>query len=93
MVRPDRISLILYDLSEVSEARRELALEREQTREIYEALEAAISQIDLSTGRLLFHSKGFFQIFEELPHDLILSQDWLFERLDPRDVPAMKRFI
>lgn len=87
------ISLILYDLSEVSEARRELAREREQTREIYEALEAAISQIDLSSGRLLFHSKGFFQIFEELPHDLILSQDWLFERLDPRDVPVMKQFI
>ncbi|MCT4779299.1 MULTISPECIES: GGDEF domain-containing phosphodiesterase [Exiguobacterium] len=87
------ISLILYDLSEVSEARRQLALEREQTREIYEALDAAISQIDLSTGRLLFHSKGFFQIFEELPEDLILSQDWLFERLDPRDVTAMKQFI
>ncbi|MGX8176464.1 sensor domain-containing protein [Exiguobacterium artemiae] len=89
----NQISIILYDLSEVSEARRQLKLEREQTKEIYEALEAAISQIDLSSGRLLFHSKGFFQIFEELPKDLILSQDWLFERLDPRDAPAMKQFI
>ncbi|WP_404274779.1 EAL domain-containing protein [Exiguobacterium undae] len=87
------ISVILYDLSEVDDVRRQLKMEREQTKEIYEALEAAISQIDLSNGRLLFHSKGFFQIFEELPKDLILSQDWLFERLDPRDRPAMKRFI
>lgn len=87
------ISVILYDLSEVDDVRRQLKREREQTKEIYEALEAAISQIDLSNGRLLFHSKGFFQIFEELPKDLILSQDWLFERLDPRDRPAMKRFI
>ena len=88
-----QLSIILYDLSEVSEARRQLQLERQQTKEIYEALEAAISQIDLSTGRLLFHSKGFFQIFEELPENLVLSQDWLFERLDPRDAPSMKRFI
>ena len=89
----EQLSIILYDLSEVSEARRQLQLERQQTKEIYEALEAAVSQIDLSNGRLLFHSKGFFQIFEELPDHLVLSQDWLFERLDPRDQPAMVEFI
>ncbi|WP_026830141.1 sensor domain-containing protein [Exiguobacterium antarcticum] len=89
----NQISMVLYDLSEVSEARQQLKLEREQTKEIYEALEAAISQIDLSTGRILFHSKGFFQLFEELPDDLILSEEWLFGRLDPRDISAMKRFI
>ncbi|WP_214847100.1 GGDEF domain-containing phosphodiesterase [Exiguobacterium sp. s193] len=90
---PSQISVILYDLSEVSEARRQLTLERTQTREIYEALDAAISQINLSNGRLLFHSKGFLQIFEELPNDLLLSQDWLFHRIDQRDIPAMKQFI
>ncbi|WP_214804293.1 MULTISPECIES: GGDEF domain-containing phosphodiesterase [unclassified Exiguobacterium] len=87
------ISVILYDLSEVNEARRQLTLEREQTREIYEALDAAISQIDPSTGRVLFHSQGFLQIFEELPEDLCLSQKWLFERIDERDHLAMKHFI
>lgn len=87
------IAVVLYDLSEVSEARHQLTFERDQTREIYEALDAAISQIDLSTGRLLFHSRGFLQIFEELPEDLCLSQDWLFERIDERDHLAMQQFI
>ena len=90
---PGHLSVILYDLSEVDEARRQLFHERAQAREIYEAVNAAISQIDLFSGRILFHSQGFLHIFEELPQDLVLSREWLFERLDVRDHVAMKHFI
>ncbi|WP_312452401.1 EAL domain-containing protein [Exiguobacterium sp.] len=90
---PDHLSVVLYDLSEVDEARRQLVTERAQAREIYESVNAAISQIDLFSGRILFHSQGFLHIFEELPQDLIFSREWLFKRLDARDHAAMKQFI
>jgi PAS domain S-box-containing protein len=90
---PNHLSVVLYGLSEVDEARRQLVTERALAREIYEAVNAAISQIDLISGRILFHSQGFLHIFEELPQDLILSHEWLLERLEVRDHAAMKQFI
>lgn len=86
-------SIVLYDLSEIDAARQQLKMERAQARDIYEAVNAAISQIDLTTGRILFHSQGFLHIYEELPKNLILNDTWLLSRIDPRDHDAMRKFM
>ncbi|WP_114570077.1 sensor domain-containing protein [Exiguobacterium flavidum] len=87
-----RISVVLYDLTEVRKARHELESERQQAKEIYEALDAAISQLDLTTGEILFHSPGFKNIFETLPDDMLIGGDFLSERIDPRDLARVAAF-
>jgi len=88
-----RISVVLYDLTEIRSARQELEAERQQAKEIYEALDAAISQLDLTTGEILFHSPGFTAIFETLPDDMRIDGDFLAARIDGRDLARVSAFV